>query len=209
MNCYSSSDEATMVLLDKTQYPRTGKRGVPQQFPRKLYDMLEAESEDAIVYWSSSGRAFRIADISQFTKEVLPKYFKTTKFSSFQRNLNLYGFNKIRKGPDVDMYSHPGFVRGNEDGLSQLRKRKKAPLKKKQAMTSSPSRHVAHSTQFSLDFQQPFRVISPAISTCGSTESFNEHHHTHSLCGPLHHSRRNSERLTMLADLMIMMIEGE
>ena len=136
---------------------------------------------------------------------VSPNYWSSYLIYSISQ----YGFNKIRKGPDVDMYSHPGFVRGNEDGLSQLRKRKKAPLKEKQAMTSSPSRHVAHSTQFSLDFQQPFRVISPAISTCGSTESFNEHHHTHSLCGPLQHSRRNSERLTMLADLMIMMIEGE
>lgn len=74
---------------DKAHYPRTGRRGVPQQFPRKLYDMLEAESKGIIVHWSTSGRAFRIADISLFSQEILPKYFKTAKFSSFQRNLNL------------------------------------------------------------------------------------------------------------------------
>mmetsp|Transcript_10682 Transcript_10682/g.23638 ORF Transcript_10682/g.23638 Transcript_10682/m.23638 type:complete len:221 (-) Transcript_10682:49-711(-) len=212
-NCYG--DEATIVVLDKTNYPRTGKRGVPQQFPRKLYDMLEAESKDDIVHWSSSGRAFRIADVSRFSKEVLSKYFKTSKFSSFQRNLNLYGFTKIRKGPDIDMYSHPGgFIRGEEDGLSQLRKRTKAPVKKKRALSSFPPHsHATHPTGFSLDFEESFRVISPTISTCASTVSCTEHCHnvpsqtlTHSLRGPLQR-KLNSERLTMLADAMVMLIE--
>ena len=74
------------------KYPRTGKRGVPQQFPRKVFDMLEAESggaSSAIVHWSLSGRSFRIVDVARFSSEILPKHFKTSKFSSFQRNLNL------------------------------------------------------------------------------------------------------------------------
>lgn len=78
-------------------YPRTGKRGVPQQFPRRLYLMLESEaklqatSSDHIdnISWSASGKAFRIVDVESFASEVLPKYFRTSKFSSFQRNLNL------------------------------------------------------------------------------------------------------------------------
>lgn len=84
-------------------YPRTGKRGVPQQFPRRLYEMLEAETTPrsstvgsnqmretrSIIEWSESGRAFRIGDVSLFAAHVLPKYFRTSKFSSFQRNLNL------------------------------------------------------------------------------------------------------------------------
>ena len=102
---------------DKSNYPRTGKRGgkdrfiglhvagnncsisnfrlisVPQLFPRKLYDMLDMESNrgrsNGCVSWSSCGRAFRIADVTAFSEEILPTYFKTSKFSSFQRNLNL------------------------------------------------------------------------------------------------------------------------
>ena len=82
-------------------YPRTGKRGVPQQFPRRLYTMLQSESscpDDIsnhnplplpLIQWSHSGQAFRIIDIDQFSTHVLPKYFRTSKFSSFQRNLNL------------------------------------------------------------------------------------------------------------------------
>lgn len=77
-------------------YPRTGKRGVPQQFPRRLYEMLEGESSkiegencDPIIAWSDSGKAFRIIDARMFSSDVLPRYFRTSKFSSFQRNLNL------------------------------------------------------------------------------------------------------------------------
>jgi len=79
------------------QYPRTGKRGVPQQFPRRLYEMLQSETNlieasadhPKIIFWSESGKAFRIADVAEFSTTILPKYFRTKKFSSFQRNLNL------------------------------------------------------------------------------------------------------------------------
>jgi hypothetical protein len=70
-------------------YPRTGKRGVPQQFPRRLYEMLQRETQllestpdhPKLIFWSESGKAFRIADIAQFSATVLPKYFRTKKFS--------------------------------------------------------------------------------------------------------------------------------
>ena len=98
-------------------YPRTGKRGVPQQFPRKLYEMLEFESGSLSVDWVANGRGFCITNVEHFSQVVLPKWFKvrlyksnkyatslyihdvicmsfvytqqTCKFSSFQRNLNL------------------------------------------------------------------------------------------------------------------------
>jgi len=115
----------TSTSLNAIAYPRTGKRGVPQQFPRKLYKMLQSESDNSspdIISWSESGKAFRISDISIFSSLVLPMYFRTSKFSSFQRNLNLYGFHKIRRGPDTDMYAHPAFLRGRPELLSQLKK---------------------------------------------------------------------------------------
>lgn len=83
--------------LSTLSYPRTGKRGVPQQFARRLYEMLQSEAKiasaskenNAFISWSESGFAFRIIDVEGFTSSVLPKYFRTKKFSSFQRNLNL------------------------------------------------------------------------------------------------------------------------
>jgi hypothetical protein len=87
----------TESSLTSLTYPRTGKRGVPQQFPRRLFEMLEGEAklalespdEKFVISWSGSGQAFRITDVDLFATTVLPRYFRTKKFSSFQRNLNL------------------------------------------------------------------------------------------------------------------------
>jgi hypothetical protein len=104
INYYCSSSHCQTYLLQSTMsnistlnYPRTGKRGVPQQFPRRLYEMLESEAklaeskpdETFVISWSDSGKAFRITDVEDFAATVLPRYFRTKKFSSFQRNLNL------------------------------------------------------------------------------------------------------------------------
>ena len=45
-----------------------------------------------------------------FKIQLLPKHFKHDKFSSFQRQLSLYGFRKITRGreagKDVNMHVH-------------------------------------------------------------------------------------------------------
>ena len=33
-----------------------------------------------------------------------------------------YGFTKVRRGPDLDMYAHPSFVKGSPEALLYLRK---------------------------------------------------------------------------------------
>lgn len=119
-------------LAATASFPKTGKRGVPRQFPRRLYEMLEMETarheqqhqqrqlsvisgtggymhgtaqaslliaqppaaaiaavSQPLISWSPTGRAFFIADSKLFAERVLPSYFRTSKFSSFQRNLNL------------------------------------------------------------------------------------------------------------------------
>lgn len=135
-----------MDQVNGVSYPKTGKRGVPQQFPRRLYNMLESESQlqqsapsECLISWSQSGKAFRIEDVTLFSTRVLPKYFRTNKFSSFQRNLNLYGFSKVRRGPDADMYAHPSFLRGRPEILSELKKCKSAADRKRQAKPHNQS----------------------------------------------------------------------
>jgi hypothetical protein len=97
------SESSSFDTMNSLAYPRTGKRGVPQQFPRRLFEMLEIETKliatDAnhlkIIKWSDSGKAFRILDIALFSSHILPKYFRTSKFSSFQRNLNLVSVGPV------------------------------------------------------------------------------------------------------------------
>jgi hypothetical protein len=111
----------------------------------------ESSGDPIAISWSDSGKAFRIIDAEHFSTTVLSRYFRTKKFSSFQRNLNLvsfvgthikaftrcyanllvslltfwfiqYGFAKVRRGPETDMYAHPAFVRGQPQTLCRLRK---------------------------------------------------------------------------------------
>ena len=104
-----SSTTHTESAVSSLHYPRTGKRGVPQQFPRRLYEMLQSETKlieasadhPRIIFWSESGKAFRIADVSEFSATILPKYFRTKKFSSFQRNLNLVSHELLELEIDV------------------------------------------------------------------------------------------------------------
>ncbi|CAM9698083.1 unnamed protein product, partial [Ectocarpus sp. 12 AP-2014] len=90
-------------------------------FPYILHDLLKNEAS-AIVTWTSTGTAFGILDNAAFGQDVLSSYFKHNKFSSFQRQLNLYGFRKIVKGRESGCYMHPMFLRDRPDLLSEVRR---------------------------------------------------------------------------------------
>jgi len=80
--------EPTLFVDENGHYPRTGRRGAPQVFPRKLYEILSQENTDT-VSWNQLGTNFVIADMEDFTENILMHYFRHTKYSSFQRQLNL------------------------------------------------------------------------------------------------------------------------
>lgn len=180
------SSPRSSIDVPSFTYPRTGKRGVPQQFPRRLSEMLECEAQLArtdpnhkcIITWSDSGKAFRILNVALFSSRILPKYFRTSKFSSFQRNLNLYGFCKVRRGPDTDMYAHPAFVRGQPETLSQLRKCNSSVARKRLAHTSK-SEHITASPDGSVTNSNSLgitRTVSPSPSAMADNGGY---HHVH------------------------------
>jgi hypothetical protein len=85
-------------------------------FPLKLHETLthiELDGHDDIIGWLPHGRSFKIHKQKEFVTEILPKYFVMTKKSSFLRQLNLYGFNRLSGiGPDQGSYYHEKFLRG-------------------------------------------------------------------------------------------------
>lgn len=64
--------------------------GGPAPFLLKTYDMIEDKSTDNIVCWSSNGSSFVVLDPPEFSRILLPTYFKHNNFSSFIRQLNTY-----------------------------------------------------------------------------------------------------------------------
>jgi hypothetical protein len=100
-NPYQYTDVAT--LHDPAPDTRRNRGGVTEPFPEKLHRMLEDAERGGlseIVSFFSHGRAFAIHKPRRFVKEIMPKFFRQTRLTSFQRQLNLYGFRRISQGPD-------------------------------------------------------------------------------------------------------------
>jgi heat shock transcription factor 2 len=51
-----------------------------------------------IATWSphDNGETFIVTNVKAFESTIIPQFFKHSKFSSFVRQLNFYGFRKIR-----------------------------------------------------------------------------------------------------------------
>ena len=104
-----------------------GKVGNSQHFPTNLHVLLdEAEkgNHSHIVSWCSQGHAFKIHD-NDALLPLLAKYFRQTKFKSFLRQLQSYGFHRNARGYDKGVVSHPLFVRGRRSLSFQMSRKPK------------------------------------------------------------------------------------
>lgn len=101
--------------------PRKGPRGgVTTPFPVKLHMLLEHNEYEHIISWQPHGRCFLLHDPKKFLEIVMPRSFKQTKLTSFQRQLNLYGFSRLTSGPDKGGYYHELFLRGKRQLCSRM-----------------------------------------------------------------------------------------
>ena len=92
--------------------------GVTEPFPIKLHKMLEgngANGMEHIASWQPHGRCFVVHNQQDFVDLVMPQYFQQSKYPSFQRQLNLYGFKRITRVPTAMDITTPTF---SEDGRS-------------------------------------------------------------------------------------------
>lgn len=100
---------------DFQEIPHPRRRGgVSMSFPMKLHailDQVEADGLAHVISWQPHGRCFVIHQAKEFTDHVMPKYFRQTKLTSFQRQLNLYGFSRLTTGTDNGGYYHELFLR--------------------------------------------------------------------------------------------------
>ncbi|UZJ57200.1 hypothetical protein CBS101457_006520 [Exobasidium rhododendri] len=64
-------------------------------FLNKLRSMVDDSATDELICWSRDGDTFLVPNHVRFGDEVLPRFFKHNRFSSFVRQLNMYGFHKV------------------------------------------------------------------------------------------------------------------
>lgn len=136
----SKMDVCALTLSCLAQDPNLPSSKLP--FAWKLYEMLETVHKNKvdtdIVSWVDDGKAFKVHDLKRFVDEIVPTYFKQSKYKSFQRQLYFYGFTREsssgKEGHTPGSYRHPRFVRGQKTWCLSM-----APKKgKKRSGSKSP-----------------------------------------------------------------------
>lgn len=84
---------------------------IPMTFPQRLMEILSSEEHSDVLSWVPHGKGFIIYKKKKFSAEVLPRYFKQSKFTSFTRKLNRWGFARVTRGPERGSYFHKFFLR--------------------------------------------------------------------------------------------------
>jgi HSF-type DNA-binding len=121
-----SPPESPRTVVAVADIERPGQNNV--LFPWKLHEMLKTsvtDNREKIVSWLPHGNAFKVHNVPEFVGTILPAFFKQTKYKSFQRQLNLWGFERIQNGPEKGAYYHDQFLR-DDPGLCRHLTRQRA-----------------------------------------------------------------------------------
>jgi hypothetical protein len=99
------------------------KEGKIPGFLVKLLDMI---NENKWIQWNEDGKSFKVTNQQKFQQEILPLYFKHSNFTSFIRQLNMYGFHKTLslKGNECEFQNE--HFQKNHLELSKLTRKKHA-----------------------------------------------------------------------------------
>lgn len=95
------------LLLERCEYEQRQKHATCAAESKNT-----ASLSDMPISWLPCGKAFKVHDKERFVQEIMPSFFGTQSFKTFQRNLNLWGFTRVSKGPQKDVCSHPLFLKG-------------------------------------------------------------------------------------------------
>lgn len=110
----------------RQQSRRKARGGVDYPFPERLFDLLEEGDTrkpvlSSVISWQPNGTSFTVHDRDAFEKVIQSTYFNQTKFASFRRQLNLWGYERVCIDHDKETaadnsrsggtFSHPLFQR--------------------------------------------------------------------------------------------------
>ncbi|KAJ1306652.1 hypothetical protein OPQ81_007647 [Rhizoctonia solani] len=101
-------------------------------FVTKLFQMINDPKSASFIAWNETGTSFIVQSVGEFSRSILGSHFKHSNFSSFVRQLNMYGFHKVNKTPRSQRtsqdnqtweFSHPKFLKGRVDLLDQIKRK--------------------------------------------------------------------------------------
>ncbi|KAM3573953.1 hypothetical protein VYU27_004081 [Nannochloropsis oceanica] len=114
-------------------------------FIRKLYQMVTNENNDIIAF-TPDGLSFHVKDPARLESEILPKYFRHSRFQSLVRQLNFYDFKKISKERVIWIYRHKLFQHHKPHLLDELKRKPSASLVKSRTGSATTRRTITSTT---------------------------------------------------------------
>jgi hypothetical protein len=98
-------------------------------------DILDNKDISDVITWLPHGRGFTITDKRRFADEVMPIYFRESKYTSFTRRLNRWKFTIQTQGHKKAAYYHPFFIKGDVHSCEMMRPLPQPKRKKKHMIT--------------------------------------------------------------------------
>ena len=129
------------------------------RWPETRLPCKESLIHPEIVTWCSHGRAFIMHKPKIFAAEIMGVYFKQSKLTSFQRQLNLYGFRRITQGVDAGAYYHELFLRGRHQLCMRMQRQK--------------VKGVGHKQPTDVSTEPNFYAMKPLPTTSATTQRGN------------------------------------
>jgi hypothetical protein len=131
--------------LDEVAIQKKHRGGVGTHFPTLLHLVLTRAEKDGynhICGWQPHGRCFAVFNRELFVQEVMPQYFRQSQYASFQRQLNLYGFQRLsQKSVDHGSYYHEMFLRTRADLCQGIVRAKEKDLRAAKIAREEPDFH--------------------------------------------------------------------
>ena len=93
-----------------------------ESFLSKLHVILGDNTYNEIIHWDNDGKRMIVKDVVNLCNIVLPKFYKHHNYSSFVRQLNMYGFHKSKGSlKNGEGYEHEKFCKNStKDEISQI-----------------------------------------------------------------------------------------
>ncbi|EIW82222.1 hypothetical protein CONPUDRAFT_53933 [Coniophora puteana RWD-64-598 SS2] len=140
---HSSSADSSPVddiglKVHEQQQPLAPKAEAKPQatFLTKLYALLERPENHHMIRWDPAGEHIIVERPEQLALHVLPTVYRQSRFASFSRQLNIYGFMRkvnLRNvdpaidDPDASTWSHPTLNRNSSPDIVANFKRRVPP----------------------------------------------------------------------------------
>lgn len=116
----SDDDQQTGGNIRAASKTATAASSTREIFPQRLMSILSDPSVSDVISWLPHGRSFVVIRPDLLADRVLATYFagdprSSTKYPSFTRKLNRWGFRQATRGADTGAFHHPLFQRDSPD----------------------------------------------------------------------------------------------